>query len=83
MLKKKSRRTYSTTFQEIYEWNFNYSALPWQFLYFFPLPQGHGSLRPTRGAETIGATGRCGPCGAAAAARCALAPGYASREVWY
>jgi hypothetical protein len=20
---------------------------PWHFLYFFPLPQGHGSLRPT------------------------------------
>src|SRR5580704_10173758 len=22
-------------------------AAPWHFLYFFPLPQGHGSLRPT------------------------------------
>jgi hypothetical protein len=22
-------------------------ALPWQCLYFLPLPQGHGSLRPT------------------------------------
>ena len=21
--------------------------IPWHFLYFFPLPQGHGSLRPT------------------------------------
>jgi hypothetical protein len=21
--------------------------VPWHFLYFFPLPQGHGSLRPT------------------------------------
>jgi hypothetical protein len=24
---------------------------PQQFLYFFPLPQGHGSLRPTLGAD--------------------------------
>ena len=24
-----------------------YLSFPWQFLYFFPLPQGHGSLRPT------------------------------------
>ena len=24
-------------------------ALPWHFLYFLPLPQGHGSLRPTLG----------------------------------
>ena len=27
----------------------NSSSRPrWHFLYFFPLPQGHGSLRPTR-----------------------------------
>jgi len=24
-----------------------YAAAPWHFLYFFPLPHGHGSLRPT------------------------------------
>ena len=24
---------------------------PWHFLYFFPLPQGQGSLRPTLGIE--------------------------------
>jgi hypothetical protein len=24
-----------------------YATRPWQFLYFFPLPQGQGSLRPT------------------------------------
>src|SRR5881392_3455289 len=26
-----------------------YATRPQQFLYFFPLPQGHGSLRPTFG----------------------------------
>ena len=26
-----------------------YASLPWQCLYFFPLPHGQGSLRPTRG----------------------------------
>jgi hypothetical protein len=27
---------------------------PWHFLYFFPLPQGHGSLRPSLGpSETV------------------------------
>src|SRR5215472_19206681 len=26
-----------------------YAILPQQFLYFFPLPHGHGSLRPTLG----------------------------------
>ena len=26
-----------------------YAAAPWHFLYFFSLPQGHGSLRPTFG----------------------------------
>ena len=25
---------------------FNYFYLPWQFLYFLPLPQGHGSFLP-------------------------------------
>src|SRR5438477_8365525 len=28
-----------------------YATRPQQFLYFFPLPQGHGSLRPTFGIE--------------------------------
>jgi hypothetical protein len=26
-----------------------YASLPWHCLYFFPLPQGQGSLRPTLG----------------------------------
>jgi hypothetical protein len=26
-------------------------ALPWHFLYFLPLPQGQGSLRPTLGSS--------------------------------
>ena len=25
----------------------HHALRPWQFLYFSPLPQGHGSLRPT------------------------------------
>src|ERR1051325_9877427 len=29
----------------------NYAVRPQQFLYFFPLPQGHGSFRPTFGIE--------------------------------
>lgn len=33
----------------------NYVSAPWQCLYFLPLPQGHGSLRPTLGPlRTIG-----------------------------
>ena len=32
---------------------------PWQFLYFFPLPQGQGSLRPTTFSFIIGCI-RCG-----------------------
>src|SRR6187551_3910219 len=27
--------------------------LPWHCLYFFPLPQGHGSLRPTLGSSRL------------------------------
>ena len=27
---------------------------PQQFLYFLPLPQGHGSLRPTFGPDSLG-----------------------------
>src|SRR5512140_2247710 len=29
----------------------DYAAAPWHFLYFFPLPHGHGSLRPTLGSS--------------------------------
>ena len=29
----------------------SYAALPWHFLYFLPLPHGHGSLRPTFGPD--------------------------------
>ena len=28
-----------------------HAAAPWHFLYFFPLPHGHGSLRPTFGSS--------------------------------
>lgn len=37
------------TFSETYAPGLLYSGmfLPWQCLYFFPLPQGHGSFRPT------------------------------------
>src|SRR5207302_5804436 len=27
------------------------ACAPWHFLYFFPLPHGHGSLRPTFGSS--------------------------------
>ena len=37
-----------------------------QFLYFLPLPHGHGSLRPTFGPTLIGSVW-CGPCGPRAA----------------
>src|SRR5437867_6456138 len=29
--------------------NLRYTVAPWHFLYFFPEPHGHGSLRPTLG----------------------------------
>ena len=32
----------------------NQASLPWQFLYFLPLPQGQGSLRPVLGPTFIG-----------------------------
>lgn len=51
---------------------------PWQFLYFLPLPQGHGSLRPTFGSALIGSTTWRWPCGERAAWRCASCPGYSS-----
>ena len=31
---------------------------PWHFLYFFPLPHGHGSFRPTVSPPCSGASGR-------------------------
>src|SRR5438105_15945229 len=31
----------------------NYAVRPQQFLYFFPLPHGHGSFRPTFGKERL------------------------------
>src|SRR5438477_11132376 len=36
-----------------------YSPAPWHFLNFLPLPQGHGSFRPTRSEERrVGKEGR-------------------------
>ena len=32
---------------------FSHAACPWHFLYFFPLPHGHGSLRPTLGSSRL------------------------------
>ena len=34
-----------------------HASLPWQDLYFLPLPQGHGSLRPTRGTSVAKVAG--------------------------
>src|SRR4029077_9862001 len=31
----------------------NYATRPQQFLYFLPLPHGHGSLRPTFGSSRL------------------------------
>src|SRR5262249_9047507 len=55
-----------------------HAAAPWHFLYFFPLPHGQGSLRPTFGSSRrtclIGASspptrgGGCGPLDRAGAA---------------
>ena len=46
----------------------SYSFWPWQCLYFLPLPQGQGSLRPTFFSTWIGAGLLLSPCPAAAAA---------------
>src|SRR5205809_5635251 len=64
-----------------------YAVRPQQFLYFFPLPHGHGSLRPTFGSSrrTVlgvasspptrgGCCARGGPNGLACAARARLPP---------
>ena len=32
-------------------WRSTHAAAPWHFLYFFPLPHGHGSFRPTFGSS--------------------------------
>src|SRR6185503_15289746 len=50
------------------------SAGMWHFLYFLPLPHGHGSLRPTRGMARIGCAAGLGP-GAPAGARLCCGPG--------
>src|SRR5262249_44061340 len=52
-------------------------APPWHFLYFFPLPQGQGSLRPTLGSSRrMVLTFSTGPCALAwaAFASAAVAP---------
>src|SRR6202041_875663 len=36
------------------------AATPWHFLYFFPEPQGQGSLRPTFAAARVGLGGSTG-----------------------
>src|SRR5262245_14235518 len=50
-----------------------WSISMWHFLYFLPLPHGHGSLRPTRGPLWTGA-GRCPPASPAGRARGDSAP---------
>lgn len=49
------------------------SNAPWHFLYFFPLPQGHGSLRPTFCPTTTG-WALPGGGGALAPLRCDMNP---------
>jgi len=46
-----------------------YAFAPQHFLYFFPLPQGHGSFLPTFGWSNLICLTFCSPCGAWAAAR--------------
>src|ERR1700690_3262243 len=46
-----------------------YPATPWHFLYFLPLPQGQGSLRPTLGCVLrmgCGSDDACAPVASAA-----------------
>src|SRR5262249_47526982 len=50
------------------------SAGMWHFLYFFPLPHGQGSLRPTRGWARTGCGEPDAACGSRAAAPVAPAP---------
>ncbi len=35
---------------------------PWHFLYFFPLPHGHGSFRPGSSSTASGLAGRDSCC---------------------
>src|SRR5215472_3594874 len=52
-----------------------YATRPQQFLYFFPLPQGHGSLRPTFGIERrIGKSIDTSPAPSPSPATPAIAP---------
>src|SRR6266566_7153421 len=53
-----------------------YTPAPWHFLNFFPLPQGHGSLRPT---PAYGLLARTGTPGDAAGGRGPVAVGSAMR----
>jgi hypothetical protein len=61
-----ARNTKIATVKKLYRYNqkaLNFSglsdyiytvSLPWQFLYFLPLPHGQGSLRPILGPTFIG-----------------------------
>jgi hypothetical protein len=40
---------------------FPHAVAPWHFLYFLPLPHGHGSLRPTAGVLRTTGMRRAGP----------------------
>src|SRR5512137_1098220 len=55
----------------------SYCPAPWHFLYFFPLPHGHGSLRPTSayGSLLSLTTVAIAPPPPATAAACAIASG--------
>jgi hypothetical protein len=52
-----------------------YATRPQQFLYFLPLPHGHGSLRPTFGIERrIGRSSVISPAPSPSPATAAIAP---------
>src|SRR5208283_4298553 len=54
----------------------DYSApTPWQFLYFFPLPHGHGSFLPTLFSTRMG----CVFCGSRVSSALPFPPSYISR----
>jgi hypothetical protein len=52
-LKQKSRLILSGFFYTVI-FNNDYNPCPWQLLYFLPLPQGQGSLRPIFASTRIG-----------------------------
>ena len=54
---------------------FPFTAAPWHFLYFLPLPHGHGSLRPTFGLVALHLLDDVVAAGAAAASGRCRAPG--------